>query len=142
MTEDESGWEALFNPDDDFDSQPTRGAYSGKGPGASLGKYLDLPGVRGAIRVTLDGVVLHHQVPGDVEYYAALTASIGSTARRVDRLLSLGGYEYAVVRMASDSHSTMIILDGDTFVGLLLSGEIAPTHIVTRLQNLGSERLG
>jgi predicted regulator of Ras-like GTPase activity (Roadblock/LC7/MglB family) len=139
MSEDDSGWEELLNPEDDFDSRQTTGPY-GKGLVAGIEKYLEFPGVRGAIQVTLDGVVLHHQVPGDVDYYAALTASIGSTARKIDNLLSLGGYEYAVVRLATDSHSTMVFHDGNTFVGLLLSGEIAPTHIVTRLKDLGSGR--
>lgn len=139
MSEGDSGWKDLFNPEDDFDSRQVTGPY-GTGSVAGIEKYMELPGVRGVIQVTLDGVVLHHQVPGDVEYYAALTASIGSTARKVDNLLSFGGYEYAVVRMATDSHSTMVFNDGNTFVGLLLSGEIAPTHIVTRLQDLGLGR--
>jgi hypothetical protein len=86
--------------------------------------------------------VLHQDVPGEVQYYAALSALIGSAARQVDRTLGLEGFEYAVVRLAADTHSTMIIRVDDTFVGLLLSGEIAPTHIVTRLRDMRSGRAG
>jgi predicted regulator of Ras-like GTPase activity (Roadblock/LC7/MglB family) len=142
MTDHDSGWDALFNPEEDFDSILGDQTSSGMSQTRDLTGYLQIPGVGGAIRVTLDGVVLQQNVPGEVEYYAALTATIGSTARQVDRLLTLGGYEYAVVRMAADTHPTMIFRQGETFIGLLLSGEIAPSHIVARLRDQRSGGLG
>jgi predicted regulator of Ras-like GTPase activity (Roadblock/LC7/MglB family) len=142
MADKKSGWDALFDPEDDLEAGIGGRSHLAGASSAQLEKYLQLPGVRGAIQVTLDGVVLNQDVPGDVQYYSALTASIGSTARQVDRMLTMGGFEYAVVRMTADTHSTMIFRAGDTFVGLLLSGEIAPTHIITRLRDLGSGGLG
>jgi predicted regulator of Ras-like GTPase activity (Roadblock/LC7/MglB family) len=135
VSDQDFGWDALFNSDDKL--EPVLGGKPPAGTPAlgALARYLQLPGVNGAIQVTLDGVVRHQDVPGEVEYYAALTASIGSTARQVNQLLTLNGYEYAVVRMAADTHQTMVFREGDTFIGLLLSGEIAPTHIVARLRS-------
>lgn len=135
MTGKHSGWDELFNPEEELEPRIADGARSAGSSRPSLETYLQLPGVRGAIQVTLDGVVLHQDVPGDIQYHAALTASIGSTARQVDRMLAMGGFEYAVVRMAADTYSTMIFRDGETFVGLRLSGEIAPTHIIARLRD-------
>jgi predicted regulator of Ras-like GTPase activity (Roadblock/LC7/MglB family) len=132
------GWDALFDPEGEIEDQLGGTRRPGRLSSASLDGYLQLTGVSGAIQVTLDGVVLQQQVPGDVQYYAALTASIGSSARQIDRMLSFDGYEYAVARMAADTHSTLIFRQGDTFIGLLLSGEIAPTHIVARLSDLHS----
>lgn len=138
MSNQDTGWDALFDPEDDLDQPQARVNRSGRASGAGLAAYLQLPGVSGAIQVTLDGVVLQEQVPGEVQYYAALTASIGSSARQIDGILSLDGYEYAVARLGADTHSTLIFRQGDTFMGLLLSGEIAPTHIITRLRDLYS----
>lgn len=134
------GWDALFDPEGEIEDQLGGGRVPGGLASKSLDGYLQLGGVSGAIQVTLDGVVLQQQVPGDVQYYAALTASIGSSARQIDRMLNFNGYEYAVARMATDTHSTLIFRQGDTFIGLLLSGEIAPTHIITRLRDLHSGR--
>ncbi len=142
MADNQSGWDALFNPDDELESEVGGRSRSPGAAGASLEKYMQLPGVRGAIQVTLDGVVLNQFVPGDVQYYASLTASIGSTARQVDGMLEMDGFEYAVVRTSDDIHSIMIFLEKDSFVGLLLSGEIAPTHIIARLRDPGSGRSG
>ncbi|MGD8553377.1 MAG: roadblock/LC7 domain-containing protein [Anaerolineales bacterium] len=138
MTDKDSGWEALFNPEDDFDSKVEAGALRGQPQSANVERYLQLPGVRGVIQVSLDGVVLHHNLPGDIQYYTALSATVGSAARQVERILGSGGYEYAVIRLTSDAYSTMVFREGKTFIGLLLSGEIAPTHIVTRLRDLNS----
>ena len=138
MSNQDTGWDALFNPDDELEDTLAGVDRSGRASGAGLTAYLQLPGVSGAIQVTLDGVVLHEQVPGEVQYYAALTASIGSSARQIDGMLSLEGYEYAVARLGEDTHSTLIFRQGDAFVGLLLSGEIAPSHIITRLRDLYS----
>jgi predicted regulator of Ras-like GTPase activity (Roadblock/LC7/MglB family) len=142
MTDKDSGWDALFNSEEDLDANLEPGALPGQTSINKLEVYLQLPGVRGVIQVTLDGVVLHQNVPGDIQYYSALCASVGSAARQVDRILALDGFEYAVVRLGSDAHSTLIFREGETFTGLLLSGEIAPTHIVTRLRDLRAGRSG
>jgi predicted regulator of Ras-like GTPase activity (Roadblock/LC7/MglB family) len=142
MTDKDSGWDALFKPEEDFDSNREPGTLPGTTSITRLENYLQLPGVRGLIQVTLDGVVLHQNVPGDIQYYSALCASVGSAARQADRILGLDGFEYAVVRLSSDAHSTLIFREGETFIGLLLSGEIAPTHIVTRLRDLRAGRPG
>lgn len=137
MSDNDSGWEALFNPEDDLDSLRVERTGSAVPSAGKLKVYRDLPGVSGAIQVTLDGVIINQDLPGEPEYYAALAATIGSTGRLIDSTLSLGGYEYAVVRLEEDLQHTMIFRSGDTFIGLLLSGEIAPTHIVARLRDLG-----
>ncbi len=142
MADSPSGWNELFNPEDEFEDGLPRSPHTRGAQDEKLERYLELQGVRGAIQVTLDGVVLQQHVPGDVQYYAALTAAIGSTARQVDRMMALQGLEYAVVRMSADTHSTMIFREQDTFIGLLLSGEIAPTHIITRLRGMNSGNLG
>jgi predicted regulator of Ras-like GTPase activity (Roadblock/LC7/MglB family) len=138
MTDNSSGWDALFDSEDGLETGIGGRSHPADASSARLEEYLQLPGVTGAIQVTLDGVVLNHDISGEVQYNSALTASIGSTARQVDRMLSMGGFEYAVVKMAADTHSTMIFREGDTFVGLHLSGAIAPTHIISRLRDPGS----
>lgn len=134
----DSGWDALFESDDEIDSILQQDPRSGAQSPTGLARFRNLPGVRGAVQVTLDGVVLHHDAPGEIEYYAALAASIGSTARQIDSMLTLNGYDYAVVRLTSDIHPTLIFREQDSFIALLLSGEIAPSHIVTRLRDLRS----
>lgn len=133
MSDDRSqdSWDALFG----VERQPsTQGGGKPQAPGGQLAKYLALPGVRGVVRVALDGLMLGQAGEVDGEQHGALTAFIGASGGQLGQALKIGTLHYSVFSIAGESAPFLMLRSQQGYLGLLLEPEISPTHVIARLQ--------
>jgi predicted regulator of Ras-like GTPase activity (Roadblock/LC7/MglB family) len=128
---DSGQWDALFAGDEDTRVVREEGSATG-----SLGiqDYCDVPGVKGAVQVALNGVLQAHSLPGSPEQTAAITAYLGVSARQVGAAMSYRTFDHAILNFANDDDPVLVFRQGSSFVGLLLDEEIAASHILTRVR--------
>ncbi|MFN2275538.1 MAG: roadblock/LC7 domain-containing protein [Anaerolineales bacterium] len=136
MSEDRSqdNWDALFG----VENRP-QGAARPQAPGDQLAKYLQLPGVRGVVRLALDGVVLGQAGEIDGEQHGALSAFIGTSGGQLGQTLRMGALQYALFSLTGESKPFLVLRYREGYLGLLLEGEMSPTHVVARLQQTWGE---
>jgi len=96
-----------------------------------VSRLAGIPGVTGAVIVTTDGVVMAHQLPGDVDRHAATAALIGAMATQVGQTLGLGSLSNAVVTM---SNASMLVAERpDCYVGLVLDQAATPAAVMLQM---------
>jgi predicted regulator of Ras-like GTPase activity (Roadblock/LC7/MglB family) len=127
----QDSWDALFGVGA---AASPPGAKGPQTPAGKLGKYLEMPGVRGVVRVALDGLVLDQAGEVDSEQHGALTAFIGASGGQLGQILRLGPLHYAVLSFTDEPRPFLIVRHHEGYLGLLLEPEISPTHIIARLQ--------
>ena len=99
-----------------------------------VSQLIRVPGVAGAVIVTTDGMVLAHQLPGDVEKHGAAAALMGAMATQIGHTLNLGAFSSAVVEM---SNASMLVQERpDCYVGLVLEESAAPASIVLQTRSM------
>lgn len=100
----------------------------------SVTRLSKVPGVAGAVIVATDGVVLAHNLPGDVEKHGATAVLMGAMATQIGHTLSLGTFSSAVVEM---SNAKMLVLEQpDCYVGLVLEESATPASIVLQVRRI------
>ncbi len=118
----------------------------------------EVPGVKGAVRVSLDGVLQQHSIDGPPDIVADLTARLSAAARRIAAVMDYADFEHALLSYRDGGNPLLIFPGESSFIGLLLevpqtlvgisdtsqtfySRElIAASHILTRIRGLvGSE---
>jgi predicted regulator of Ras-like GTPase activity (Roadblock/LC7/MglB family) len=93
-----------------------------------------VPGVAGAVIVTTDGMVLGHNLPGDVERHAAVAALLGAMAAQIGDTLHLGTFRAAGVETASGN---MLVLERpDCYVGLVLEESATATAVAMQARRI------
>jgi predicted regulator of Ras-like GTPase activity (Roadblock/LC7/MglB family) len=136
MEEGDSGqWDALFESD-----EVARFARPGS-PGSastSLQELREVPGVRGVVQVALDGVLQAHALDGSPEQAASMTAYLGAAARQVGALMAFNQFDHAMLNYLKGGNPVVVVRRGSSFLGFLLDGDIAASHILTRIR----ERIG
>jgi predicted regulator of Ras-like GTPase activity (Roadblock/LC7/MglB family) len=128
---DSGQWDALFSGDED-----TRVARAeGTAPGmVGVQEYCEVPGVKGAVQVALDGVLQAHSIAGSPEQTAAITAYLGASARQVGATMSYRNFDHAILNFGDSGDPVLVFRQGSSFVGLLLDEEIAASHILSRIR--------
>jgi predicted regulator of Ras-like GTPase activity (Roadblock/LC7/MglB family) len=137
MTDDyDSGqWDALFAGDED--TRIMRGEGAETTP-ITMQELRAVPGVKAALQVAHDGILQAHAIEGSPEQAAAITAYLSATARQVGAALSYHNLDHASMDVGESGDPILVIRHGSSYLGLLLDGEIAVSHILTRVR----ERLG
>jgi predicted regulator of Ras-like GTPase activity (Roadblock/LC7/MglB family) len=128
---DSGQWDALFSGDED--SRVVRAGSSGI-ISTSVDELRKLPGVNGAVQVGLDGVLQAHAVEGSPEQVAAITASLSTSTRQVGAVMGYKDFDHAMLTFVEGGDPVVIFRHGASFVGLLLDGDIAASHILTRIR--------
>lgn len=132
MEDYESGqWDALFAGDED-----TRVVRAGDSPPEALNvqQYCDVPGVKGAVLVAMDGALQAHALSGSPEQAAAITTYLGASARQVGATMNYHSFDHAILNTLGGGDPILVFRQGGSFVGLLLDEEIAASHILTRIR--------
>jgi predicted regulator of Ras-like GTPase activity (Roadblock/LC7/MglB family) len=137
MTDDyDSGqWDALFAGDED--TRVMRGEGAGVTP-VTMQELREVPGVKAALQVAHDGILQAHAVEGSPEQVAAITAYLSATARQVGAAMGFQSFDHASLNIGDSGDPILVIRHGSSYLGLLLDGEIAASHILSRIH----ERLG
>ena len=129
----QSDWDALF------------GSPAGGEPGRApqlrastnpLERYLDLPGVKGVLRVALEGTILGQAGEVEAEQDAALAAFLGAAGGQLGQVLGTGALQYATVAFGGSSALMLLLRQPEAYLGLLLDRGISPTHVISRLQEM------
>jgi predicted regulator of Ras-like GTPase activity (Roadblock/LC7/MglB family) len=128
---DSGQWDALFSGDEDARVVRAEGSESGT---LNVQEYCDVPGVKGAVQVALNGVLQAHSLAGSPEQTAAITAYLGTSARQVGAAMSYRTFDHVILNFANDDDPVLVFRQGSSFVGLLLDEEIAASHILTRIR--------
>jgi hypothetical protein len=128
---DSGQWDALFSGDEDTRVVRAAGSASGS---LKVQDYCDVPGVKGAVQVALNGVLQAHSLAGSPEQTAAITAYLGVSARQVGAAMNYRSFDHVILNFANDDDPVLVFRQGSSFVGLLLDEEIAASHILTRIR--------
>ncbi len=134
MTEDDfdSGqWDALFAGDED--ARVVRHGSS-RALSITVQDLRDVPGVKGAVQVALDGVLQAHAMDGSPEQLSAITAYLGATARQVAATMTYQAFDHALLSYIGGGDPVMVFRSGSSFFGLSLEADIAASHILARIR--------
>jgi predicted regulator of Ras-like GTPase activity (Roadblock/LC7/MglB family) len=128
---DSGQWDALFAGDED-----TRVVRADRSGAVELNvKALhEVPGVKGVVQVALDGVLQAHSMAGSPEQATAITAYLGASARQAGAVMGYKDFDHAIINFQEGGDPVLVFRQGASFIGLLLDGELAPTHILSRIQ--------
>jgi predicted regulator of Ras-like GTPase activity (Roadblock/LC7/MglB family) len=129
----QSSWDALFGSSAGGEAGRTPRQHSSTNP---LERYLDLPGVKGALRVALEGTILGQAGEVDAEQDAALAAFLGAAGGQLGQVQGTGALQYATVAFSGSSALMLLLRQPEAFLGLLLDRGISPTHVISRLQEM------
>jgi len=128
---DSGQWDALFTGDED--SRVVRTGESSEVT-TTVQEYCEVPGVKGAVQVALDGVLQANRVDGSPEQAAAITAYLGASARQVGAVMEYKNFDHAHLNYGEGGDPILVFRKGSSFFGLLLDGEIAASHILSRIR--------
>ena len=128
---DSGQWDALFAGDEDTRIVSTEDTTSGS---LSIDDYCNVPGVKGAVQVAMDGVLQAHSLPGAPEQAAAITAYLGASARQAGAAMAYHAFDHAILNLGEGDDPVLVFRQGSSFIGLLLDEEIAASHILTRVR--------
>jgi predicted regulator of Ras-like GTPase activity (Roadblock/LC7/MglB family) len=128
---DSGQWDALFAGDEDTRVVRAAGTASET---FSVEEFCEVPGVKGAIRVALDGALQAHSLAESPEQAAAITTYLGASARQVGATMGYRNFDHAVLNFDSGGDPVLVFRQGSSFVGLLLEEDIAPSHIISRIR--------
>jgi predicted regulator of Ras-like GTPase activity (Roadblock/LC7/MglB family) len=129
----QSGWDALFGSPAGGETGRAPRLHSSTNP---LERYLELPGVRGVLRVALEGTILGQAGEVEAEQDAALAAFLGAAGGQLGQVLGTGALQYATVAFSGSSALMLLLRQPEAFLGLLLDRGISPTHVISRLQEM------
>ncbi len=127
---DSGQWDALFSGD-----EVVRGEGSSARP-LNIEDYCEVPGVKAAVLVGMDGVLQAHTLQGSPEQAAAITAYLGASARQAGAAMAYQNFDHATLNFGGSGDPVLVFRKGSSFVGLLLEQEIAASHILTRVRGL------
>jgi len=127
------GWDALFGS---TQAGPPGHAPRPQSSSNPLQPYLELPGVKGVLRVALEGTILGKAGEVDAEQDAAMAAFLGAAGGQLGQVLGLGALQYSTVAFGSANHPMLLLRQPDAFLGLILDSGISPTHVISKLQDL------
>lgn len=128
---DSGHWDALFTGDEESRAVPTGDSGAAT---TTVQEFCGVPGVKGAVQVTLDGVLQAQKVDGSPEQAAAITAYLGASARQVGAVMGYKNFDHAYLNYGEGGDPILVFRQGSSFLGLLLDGEIAANHILSRIQ--------
>lgn len=126
-------WDALFGSTDTGVPGHAPQPHSISNP---LQPYLELPGVRGVLRVALEGTILGKAGEVDAEQDAALAAFLGAAGGQLGQALEMGALQYSTVTFGTANRPMLLLRQPDAFLGLILDSGISPTHVISKLQHL------
>jgi predicted regulator of Ras-like GTPase activity (Roadblock/LC7/MglB family) len=128
---DSGQWDALFAGDED-----TRLMRADRSGAVQLNVQAlhEVPGVKGVVQVALDGVLQAYSMAGSPEQAAALTAYLGASARQVGATMGYKDFDHAILNFREGGDPVLVFRQGASFIGLLLDGELAASHILSRIQ--------
>ena len=129
----QSGWDALFGS--------PAGGEKGRAPMLPtstnpLERYLELPGVKGVLRVALEGTILGQAGEVEAEQDAALAAFLGAAGGQLGQVLETGALQYTTVAFNGSSALMLLLRQPEAFLALLLDRGISPSHVISRLQDM------
>lgn len=114
----------------------------------------EVPGVKGAVRVSLDGEIQDHSIDGSPDIAADITTQLSAAAQRVAAVMNYEDFEHALLSFRDGDNPLLVFPWESSFIGLLLdvpqtlvgiSGSsqtffskevIAASHILTRIRGL------
>jgi predicted regulator of Ras-like GTPase activity (Roadblock/LC7/MglB family) len=132
MDDYESGqWDALFAGDEETRIVRPEGSVPGS---LSIEDYCDVPGVKGAVQVAMDGVLQAHSLQGSPEQAAAITAYLSASARQAGAAMAYHSFDHATLNFEQAGDPVLVFRQGGSFIGLLLDEEIAASHILSRVR--------
>ncbi len=129
----QSGWDALFGSPADGEAGRPPSLHPSGNP---LERYLELPGVKGVLRVALEGTILGQAGEVEAEQDAALAAFLGAAGGQLGQAMGVGALQYTTVAFGGSAPLMLLLRQPDAFLGLLLDRGISPTHVISRLQDV------
>ncbi len=112
----------------------------------------ELPGVKGAVRITSDGEIQDCSIDASPDIVAAITTHLSAAARRIGAVLNFKDFEHALLSYRDGGNPLLIFPHESAFIGLVIdvpqtlvgisnssqtyfSKElIAASHILTRIR--------
>jgi predicted regulator of Ras-like GTPase activity (Roadblock/LC7/MglB family) len=129
----EQGWDDLFRGTQaGVTGQPSLPDQSAN----RLNPFLELPGVKGVLRVALEGTILGTAGELEAEQDAALSAFLGAAAGQIGQVLELGRLQYTTIAFGDVDRPMLLLRQPDAFLGMILESGISPTHVISKLQDL------
>jgi len=101
-----------------------------------VGKLKKVEGVAGAVIVAKDGIVIAHDLEGEVEKEGAVAVFVGNAASEIGEAMALGPLESAVVEMGSARAKMLVLEQPDYCVGLLLDERASPALIASQARGI------
>lgn len=131
MSEGDSAWEDLFA--DPGGLQPAERERAPEGRSISLDRYARMDGVFGAVLVMADGRILDHTLPRGADRAGMVVSSVGVAALELGQLIAAGAFQYGVATIGLEGEALMVLPEDTMFVGLLLTKDVSPAHIASKL---------
>lgn len=113
----------------------------------------EVPGVKGAVRVSPDGLLQEHSTEGTSKQVSAITAELGSTAQQAALVMDFKKFDYALL-CCDDENPILVFPEDSSFIGLILDvpqalvgidnssqtffskESIAASHVLSRIRGM------